>query len=249
MIQSLSPALQRAVANEELGTYVSKVPFLNSTVRAVSGLDVGTVVIVDPSDREFTAQGEMHARIISMDKVFKYTVYYGGRWDGGPNTEAGVSHFRLRLPPSSPWLHRFDAANKECQALVTEISLALVPRLYAAKEFLIRGGQVNDFLYLMFEGSAFRIRSQMKWNEEGTADYAQTKNDESGVSEGLSAGEYLSSRNHDVIGVEIIHSLVGAQMPSAYPRRRRNLFLKERRSPFGSTSAALDRKRRPHSYA
>ena len=42
-LQSLSPALQRAVAKEELGGYVAKLPFLNDTVRSVSGLKVGTL--------------------------------------------------------------------------------------------------------------------------------------------------------------------------------------------------------------
>ena len=37
-----------------------------------------------------------------------------------------------------------------------------------------------------------------------------------GVGEGLNTGEFLSARNHDVIGVEIIHSLVGNQMPSPF---------------------------------
>ena len=36
MLQSLSPALQRAVAKEELGGYVAKLPLLNDTVRYVS---------------------------------------------------------------------------------------------------------------------------------------------------------------------------------------------------------------------
>ena len=35
-------------------------------------------------------------------------------------------------------------------------------------------------------------------------------------SEGLSSGEFLSSRNHDVIGVDIIHALVGQPMPSTH---------------------------------
>ncbi|KAH8065299.1 voltage-gated potassium channel [Aureococcus anophagefferens] len=72
----LSPALQRAVAKEELGDWVSKLPFLNT------------------------------------------------------------------------------AANRESNVLVTEISLALIPRLFAAKEFIVRRGAMNDSLFLMFEGSA-----------------------------------------------------------------------------------------------
>jgi hypothetical protein len=226
MLQSLSPALQRAVAKEELGGYVAKLPFLNDTVRSVSGLKVGTLVVVAPSDVEFTAHGELYARIKSLDKVLRYTVHYGERWDGGPHIETGVTHSRLRLPSSSPWLRRFESANRECQTLVTEISLALMPRLYAAKEFIVRGGQVNDQLSLMFEGSAFRIRARASWHDEGDGgpnDYdakkygdARHPEDGDGFSEGLSSGEFLSSRNHDVIGVDIIHALVGQPMPSTH---------------------------------
>ena len=133
----------------------------------MSGLKVGTLVVVAPSDVEFTAHGELYARIKSLDKVLRYTVHYGERWDGGPHIETGVTHSRLRLPSSSPWLRRFESANRECQTLVTEISLALMPRLYAAKEFIVRGGQVNDQLSLMFEGSAFRIRARASWHDEG----------------------------------------------------------------------------------
>ena len=217
MLQSLSPALQRAVAKEELGGYVAKLPFLNDTVRSVSGLRVGTLVVVAPSDQEFTAHGELHARIKSLDKVLRYTVYYGERWDGGPPTESGVAHSRLRVPASSPWLRRFEAANRECQTLVTEISLALMPRLYAAKEFIIRGGQVNDQLSLMFEGSAFRIRARASWQEDAE-DTADTNNSEENelAHGGLTSGELLSSRKHDVIGVDIIQHMVGQPMPSTH---------------------------------
>ncbi|KAH8047287.1 voltage-gated potassium channel [Aureococcus anophagefferens] len=110
MLQSLSPALQRAVAKEELGDWVSKLPFLNT------------------------------ARLLSLDKCLKYTVFYGERWDGGPDVEAGVAHDRL-LPLDSPWLRRFEAANRESNVLVTEISLALIPRLFAAKEFIVRAAR------------------------------------------------------------------------------------------------------------
>ncbi|KAH8048038.1 voltage-gated potassium channel [Aureococcus anophagefferens] len=215
MLQSLSPALQRAVAKEELGDWVSKLPFLNTVVRTTSGMAVGTLVVVAPDEVEFSAHGELQARLLSLDKCLKYTVFYGERWDGGPDVEAGVAHDRLRLPLDSPWLRRFEAANRESNVLVTEISLALIPRLFAAKEFIVRGGAMNDSLFLMFEGSAFRMRAKLGFGDEEEVDKVGGET-EDGLSEGLSTGEFLSARNHDVIGVEIIHSLVGAQMPSAF---------------------------------
>ena len=90
----------------------------------------------------------------------------------------------------------------------------------------MRGGQVNDQLSLMFEGSAFSIRARASWHDEGDGgpnDYdakkygdARHPEDGDGFSEGLSSGEFLSSRNHDVIGVDIIHALVGQPMPSTH---------------------------------
>ncbi|KAH8083416.1 voltage-gated potassium channel [Aureococcus anophagefferens] len=205
----------RAVAKEELGDWVSKLPFLNTVVRTTSGMAVGTLVVVAPDEVEFSAHGELQARLLSLDKCLKYTVFYGERWDGGPDVEAGVAHDRLRLPLDSPWLRRFEAANRESNVLVTEISLALIPRLFAAKEFIVRGGAMNDSLFLMFEGSAFRMRAKLGFGDEEEVDKVGGET-EDGLSEGLSTGEFLSARNHDVIGVEIIHSLVGAQMPSAF---------------------------------
>ena len=85
---------------------------------------------------------------------------------------------------------------------------------------------MNDQLSLMFEGSAFRIRARASWHDEGDGgpnDYdakkygdARHPDDGDGFSEGLSSGEFLSSRNHDVIGVDIIHALVGQPMPSTH---------------------------------
>ena len=74
---------------------------------------------------------------------------------------------------------------------------------------------MNDSLFLMFEGSAFRMRAKLGFGDEEEVDKVGGET-EDGLSEGLSTGEFLSARNHDVIGVEIIHSLVGAQMPSAF---------------------------------
>ena len=74
---------------------------------------------------------------------------------------------------------------------------------------------MNDSLFLMFEGSAFRMRAKLGFGDEEEVDKVGGET-EDGLSEGLSTGEFLSARNHDVIGVEIIHPLVGAQMPSAF---------------------------------
>ena len=70
-------------------------------------------------------------------------MHYGERWDGGPHIETGVTHSRLRLPSSSPWLRRSESANRGVpDARDGDLAGLDAPDYTQRKEFIV-GGQVS----------------------------------------------------------------------------------------------------------
>ncbi|KAJ8600515.1 hypothetical protein CTAYLR_009213 [Chrysophaeum taylorii] len=138
--------------------------------------------------------------------------------------EDRVAHDQIFMPEFSLLRGRLAEANREWRHLVAEFSLALTPKMFMMNEHIIRPGSLNTHLYMLMEGHGY------------VSDYCPTQSGKMGTDGQLSrwrAGEgaksarssdeipsksawtfnrYLTAKNYDVVGVDIINTLVGAPM-------------------------------------
>lgn len=132
--------------------------------------------------------------------------------------ENGASHEQLFMPEFSLLRGRMADANREWKHLVAEFSLALTPKMFMMSEYIVRPGSLNTHLYMLMEGSGYvsdytpaQVAKSKGSTWRGGVGKSSLCLDET-VKSAWAFKRCLSAKNYDVVGTDIINTLVGAPM-------------------------------------
>ena len=179
MLLSLSPGLQQTIAKEEIGRFITAIPFFRYAICRTLELKRGARVSVVQG-----GGGPVRPAVVERPTAggLAFDVAYDD--DFAPEREAAVAHERLvsaRGPESRRCVH-------EVQMMVRELSLHMQCVSFMANETMVHQGiSWNDVFYIMVEGKA------VVFNQDDAR---------------LSTKEVVTDRSNNVIGRDVCTLLV-----------------------------------------
>ena len=153
MLLALSPGLQQTIAKEEIGRYITAIPFFRYAIFRTLDIKKGTECKIKQKYASKQYKKDLFLRPAVIEAVGKDCMSYDIRYtdDFSPETETMVEHERIVCARGKDAL----LCMREVEMMVRELSLHVSCISFMANETMVHQDiSWNDVLFIMVEGKA-----------------------------------------------------------------------------------------------